>query len=55
VTKLYSKKWQVYFVRLLQNVPLIIPKERTKEERVKGQAAMAALMAMSSHTMFYRL
>jgi hypothetical protein len=53
MTKFYSQKWQQYFVKLLWNDPLIIPKERTKEEKVKAQSEVAAILGMAARTEMY--
>lgn len=57
--KSYSGKWQHYFIRLLENVPLIIPRETNKEksDRQVNQArvVLAGMMAMSANTMYYKI
>lgn len=51
MTKRYSQKWQWYFILLLENVPLIIPREESSRRTGNRRVATAMFHAAAALAM----
>lgn len=55
--KRYSQMWQMYFIKLLDNVPLLIPRDKPSKsinrEMRKQRAILAHMIGLAAETVMY--